>query len=191
MPAVRIDSPRRADPAEPRGDVPLGLHPGLGPPPPTAPVGERPWSRRHSSTLATLAGLAAATAGAVLAALPAPAAVHLDADGYHVGTTVLRPTRPGTFENGAVVVIAPAAADATDAGSSLDFGGAHVTASCHMRGAAEHCSFRIGAKTLEADDRLTSSGGEMRWERTYSDGRTVTIAIPNGVPVPAPIPFGR
>jgi hypothetical protein len=138
----------------------------------------------------TLAGVAAATAGAVVSALPGPVTVRSSAAAYEIGGTRLTAVSPGVYEgsDGAAVVLSHAPG-VTRAGASAGLGGAHMTGSCDLPDGArtESCRFTLGGRPMSAVDTWTGSG----WHRRYGDGRSVDIAVAGGRPVPVPIAVGR
>ena len=132
----------------------------------------------------------AAGIGGWLAISAHPTNVFVDQQGYHIGNVVMRQDSPGVFDNGGFVVLSAAAGGSQTGSSSMNLNGHHVVGTCTLRSTSEHCDFTTdGVSGLGADDTLTSSGGAESWARTYSDGRTTTIGIPNRVPVPVPVPL--
>jgi hypothetical protein len=75
------------------------------------------------------------------------------------------------------------------AGASAHVGDQHMVGNCRMAagGRSEHCRFRLGGRTLTAEDRLQNGG----WDRLYDDGGRVRIALRGGRPVPVPFAVGR
>jgi hypothetical protein len=138
----------------------------------------------------TLAGVAAAFAGAVVSAAPAPVSVRVSNDAYEIGGSHLTAVSPGVYEgtDGAAVVLQHVGG-ATRAGASAELEGAHMTGTCTLVDGArnESCRFTLDGRALSAADSWTGGG----WHRRYEDGRSVDISVAGGRPVPVPIAVGR
>jgi hypothetical protein len=146
-------------------------------------------SAARGRTFLVLLGMAAAAAGGALSALPPTVSVELDASGYHLGAVRLAPQGDGVYAGPGGAVVLARGARGTEAGGSTYLDGRHMVGVCRPadRGTAEHCSFTLDGRRVEADDRLRDGG----WERTYSDGRRARIELPGGRPVPVPFALGR
>jgi hypothetical protein len=153
-----------------------------------APSAWLPRLRLH--VVLMLAGVAAATAGAVVSVEPGPVTVRASASAYEIGGSRLDATAPGVYQgaSGAAVVLVRAGG-VTRAGGSATLGGAHTTGSCALPDGArtESCRFIVDGRPLTAADTWAGAG----WHRRYGDGRTTDIAVAGGVPVPVPLPVGR
>jgi len=149
-----------------------------------------PRMRLRPHVLLMLTGMAAAAAGAIVSAAPAPVEVRWSADAYEIGGTRLDAVSPGVYEgaDGAAVVVATSGG-VTRAGASASLHGVHMTGTCTLPDGArtETCRFTLAGQTLGAVDSWTGGG----WRRRYSDGRSVDIGVAGGRPVPVPIAVGR
>lgn len=147
-------------------------------------------ARLRLHVVLTLAGVAAAAAGAVVTLTPGPVSVRAGADAYEIGGSRLEATAPGIYEgsDGAAMVVVHADGT-TRAGASVGLDGSHMTGVCTLVDGArtETCRFMLGDQALTAVDSWTGTG----WDRRYDDGRHVTITVTSGVPVPVPIAVGR
>ncbi|HYW25166.1 MAG TPA: hypothetical protein VE953_13450 [Terriglobales bacterium] len=140
--------------------------------------------------LLMLAGVAAATAGAVVSAEPGQVTVRWSAGTYEIGGARLSATAPGVYQGpGGAAVVLVHANGATRAGASATVAGAHTTGSCTLVDGArtETCEFTIAGTRLGATDTWTGGG----WHRRYADGRTSDITVAGGAPVPVPLAVGR
>jgi len=153
-----------------------------------APTAWLPRVRLH--VVLILAGVAAAVAGAIVSTEPGPVTVRVSPSAYEIGGARLEATAPGVFQGsgGAAVVLVRSGA-VTRAGASATLGGAHTTGHCALVDGArtETCAFTVDGRPLGAVDTWTGAG----WHRRYDDGRTATIAVTGGAPVPVPLPVGR
>ena len=140
-------------------------------------------------TLLTVAGMAAAVAGAALTALPSNASVGLDGGGYQVGDVRLAARGQGVYAGPEAALVLVEEAGAARAGASTHVNGERMVSGCRMPagGRSEQCWFQIGGRTLSAEDRLQGGG----WERRYDDGQRVRIELTSGRPLPVPFPVGR
>jgi hypothetical protein len=171
-------------------DMQLRFHPGVGPPARARQLWRRTWLQRHRAgvTLAAAAGLAllAVRVATITPSVP----VFVDRAGYHVGDRVMVSQDGHLFTGDAAIAVVQDGALAR-AGASTVYEGQHTTGHCVMSGAREACVFSIGAVVLSCEDHLDRDGGQVAWERSYRDGRSVRIPIPEGSPVPVPLPLGR
>jgi hypothetical protein len=142
-----------------------------------------------SRTLLTVTGMAAALAGAALTALPSTASVGLDGDGYRVGDVRLVARDQGVYAGPEAALVLVEESGSVRAGASTHVNGEPMVSGCKMAagGRSEQCWFRIGERTLSAEDRLQGGG----WERRYGDGQRVRIELMSGRPLPVPFPVGR
>lgn len=142
-------------------------------------------ARLRPGGAAALLGLLAATAGAVLGAVPPTVTVAVDTGAYRVGDAVLPARGGGVYAGaaGAVIVQGPLAAGSTR------LRGVSALGSCRLAADArsERCTFDLGGRSVTAEDRLAGGG----WDRRYGDGVTARIALSEGRPVPVPLPLGR
>jgi hypothetical protein len=137
-----------------------------------------------------LAGVAAATVGAVVSMQPGAVTVRTSADAYEIGGARLVATAPGVYQGpGGAAVVLRRAGGATQAGASASLEGVHTTGTCTLADGArtESCQFTVDGRQLAAVDTWTGGG----WHRRYDDGRTVDIAVAGGAPVPVPLAVGR
>lgn len=152
--------------------------------PPVRPV----WMRPH--VLAIVAGLAAALAGAALLLNPGPVSVQMSSGRYDIGGALLTATAPDTYQGpaGAAMVVSHGGG-VTHAGASAVLNGTPMTGSCALPDGSrtERCQFALGGQALAAVDTWTGSG----WQRRYDDGRTASIDVAGGRPVPVPFAVGR
>jgi hypothetical protein len=140
-------------------------------------------------TLLTVAGMAAAVAGAALTALPSTASAGLDGGGYRVGDVRLVARGQGVYTGPEAALVLVEESGAARAGASTHVNGERMVSGCRMPagGRSEQCWFQIGERTLLAEDRLQGGG----WERLYGDGQHVRIELTSGRPLPVPFPVGR
>ena len=165
-------------------EVPLRLHRGLGPPPAAAPPVRR--RGRRLPDLLPVAGLAAALAGAILAATGPSDGAGLRDDGLQIGPLRLRPLGGGVYGDGPVVMVGGLPDRWRTAGSAR-IDGRPVTGTCVMALTTAHCTFASsGGPPLRSEDVLTTGV----WHRRYSDGIEVHISVV-GRAVPIPLPIGR
>jgi hypothetical protein len=146
--------------------------------------------RLRLHVLLMLAGVAAAVAGAIVSTEPGPVTVRVSPSTYEIGGARLDATAPGVYQgSGGAAVVLVRSGDVTRAGASATIGGAHTTGHCALADGArtETCTFTIDGRPLGAVDTWTGGG----WHRGYDDGRTATITVPGGAPVPVPLPVGR
>src|SRR5579884_2258844 len=150
---------------------------------------------RLSATVAIYAAAAAVVLYAAwLAIVPATPSMFLSADGLHVdGVAVPREsTADGvTVFTGSVTLALTSAHGDEIAAAETIFQGRRTTGRCVRRGLREQCRFFIGATVLTALDTFDSR--ESVWQRVYSDGTAVSIAVPQGaglVPVALPLGWG-
>jgi hypothetical protein len=140
--------------------------------------------------LLTLAGVAAAVAGAVVSASPGPVSVRSSAEAYEIGGARLTATAPGVYQgpDGAALVLVHEPG-MTRAGASAVLDGAPMTGSCALadRATTESCRFTLAGRHLSAVDTWTGRG----WHRRYDDGRTLDVLVESGRPIPVPIAVGR
>jgi hypothetical protein len=144
-------------------------------------------------------GLAAAAAGLLVLGLRGPVAVFATGGTLHVGSSVLtieRSTATTSLYNGDAAYLLSVRGDGAVVGSAAWTDGSHDgSGTCVMREQASHvvesCWFdAAGARTTSVDSYALVTPGE--WNRTYADGRQVTIAVPaGGGLVPVPFPIGR
>jgi hypothetical protein len=139
-------------------------------------------------TLATSAALAllAVRVATITPSVP----VFVDRAGYHIGDRVMARKDGHLFTGDAAIALVQDGA-LVRAGASTVYEGQHTTGHCVMSGASEACVFSIGAELLSSEDHLDRTRGHVAWERSYHDGRTARIPIPEGNPVPVPLPLGR
>jgi hypothetical protein len=137
-----------------------------------------------------LAGVAAATAGAVVSMEPGPVAVSVSPGAYEIGGARLDATAPGVYQGaGGAAVVLVRTGGATRAGASATLDGARTTGVCTLADGArtETCHFTRDGRTLSAVDTWTGGG----WHRRYDDGRTADITLAGAAPAPVPLPIGR
>jgi len=137
-----------------------------------------------------LAGVGAAVAGAIVSTEPGPVTVRMSASAYEIGGARLEATGPGVFQgSGGAAIVLVRSGGVTRAGASAALGGARTTGHCALADGArtETCAFTVDGRALGAVDTWTGAG----WHRRYDDGRTATIAVTGGAPVPVPLPVGR
>ncbi len=138
----------------------------------------------------TLAGIAAAAAGAVASVAPGAVTVRATPGAYEIGGSRLTATAPGVYEgSGGAALVIVRANGATRAGASAVLNGVHMTGSCTMPDGdrTERCLFTLDGQQLGAVDSW--AGG--RWRRRYDDGRTVDITVATARAVPVPFAVGR
>jgi len=160
--------------------------------------------RRNAAGIVSIAGLALAAAGALISITQPPVPVYLRAGSVHVGSAVL--THPAdnagqqapaqAYTGSAVMILVVNADGSAKASAVTDARGKVTSGACLMAppsedSVTETCSFTVGSEKLTSSDVLDlhRSG---QWTRTYSDGTTVAIGVPNaGAAIPVPFAIGR
>ena len=171
-------------------DMQLRFHSGVGPPARARQLWRRTWLQRHRSGLTLTAAVGLAALAVRVATITPSVAVFVDRAGYHIGDRVMVRQDGQLFTGDAAIALVQDGA-LMRAGASTMYEGQHTTGHCVMSGDSEACVFSIGTVLLSSEDRLDRAGGHVAWERSYHDGRTVRIPIPEGNPVPVPLPLGR
>jgi hypothetical protein len=140
-------------------------------------------------TLLTVAGMAAAIAGALMTALPPTASAGLDASGYQIGDVRLEARGQDVYAGPEAAMVIVQEAGATRAGASSHVGGERLAGGCRMPvgGRSERCWFQVGDHTMSAEDSFRDGG----WDRRYDDGGRVRIELKSGRPLPVPFPLGH
>jgi hypothetical protein len=154
------------------------------------------------STVCVAVGLASAAAGTALLLAPAPVAVSLQGERLQVGGMTLtavgspRASGPVLFFGGASYVLIEHNDRTATAAAVWTSGGVTSSGVCHLHPQGDRlideCSVTSSSgAALTAVDLLDPARGSA-WQRTYSDGSRVTIAVPpDGAAVPVPFPIGR
>jgi hypothetical protein len=140
-------------------------------------------------TVLSLGGMIAAAIGALLTALPTEISAGLDGSTYRVGEVRLDSRGSGVYSGPAGALVLAEDSGGALAGASTHLEGQHMVGNCRIAvgGRSERCWFRLGSRTLTAEDRLQNGG----WDRLYDDGGSIRIALTGGRPVPVPFPVGR
>ena len=150
---------------------------------------------RHRVAVIHVMTLLITAFAAAEALLPASPSMYRDAAGIHVDGTVLTATRSPIagmmYTGAATLLIRPGPNGAIEGYAATALDGHAVTGACIQRGESEHCSFSENQMTFTAED--TFQPAEHAWMRRYADGRTITIAVPQGttaVPLALPLDSG-
>jgi hypothetical protein len=140
-------------------------------------------------TVLSLGGMLAAAIGALLTAFPITISAGVDESSYRVGEVRLESRGSGVYSGAAGALVLVEDPGGALAGASTHVGGQRMVGNCRMAvdGRSERCWFRLGSRTLTAEDRLQNGG----WERLYDDGGRIRIALQGGGPFPVPFAVGR
>jgi hypothetical protein len=162
----------------------------------TAPSAVLRWWRRHWRAAAVAVGILSALVGFWLAANPARTAVYVDADGVHVGASLLRPSASSRHSSArlyvgdAALVLRRLSARVLEAATVTWVHGVSTSGVCVMRmtaaGADEVCRFSRGGAYWTSYDAFRSQ--DAGWVRRYSNGHRILIAVPPGAHL-VPVPF--
>ncbi|MDQ6848168.1 MAG: hypothetical protein M3019_11415 [Candidatus Dormibacteraeota bacterium] len=139
-------------------------------------------------------------AGLLVLLAPQTVAVSLFGDRLEVGGMTLREVNPQSaqlrrFAGDASYVLAEPGHGTATAAAAWSGTGVQSHGLCTLQPQGlllvEECSFVLGVQHLSSVDILDPTSGS-GWQRTYSDGIRVTIAVaPNGAAAPIPFPVGR
>ncbi|MBJ7594270.1 MAG: hypothetical protein JF886_05290 [Candidatus Dormibacteraeota bacterium] len=145
-------------------------------------------------------GALCGVAGLLVLFAPQTVAVSLFGDRLQVGGMALREVSPPSaplrrFAGDASYVLAERGHGTARAAAAWTSAGVQSHGLCTLQPQGqllvEECSFVIGVQHLTSVDILDPASGSA-WQRTYSDGTRVTIAVaPNGAAAPIPFPVGR
>lgn len=159
----------------------------------------RAW-RRHSTVTMTAAGCGAVVAAVLLSAAPRSVIAFSDAAALHIDGATLRrdavsPVSGYVAYSGDASVLVEGSGRATRVAGAATISGVVTTGRCAAQGSAtgsvtERCEFKLGGTSLTSLDVFDPQARS--WRRTYSDGVSLVIQVPNGgTPVPIPLPLGR
>ncbi len=161
------------------------------------------WRRALHSPLSTVVlavGALCGVAGLLALLAPQTVAVSLFGDRLEVGGMTLREVSPPSaqlrrFAGDASYVLAERGHGTATAAAAWTSAGVRSHGLCTLQPQGlllvEECSFVMGVQHLTSVDVLDPASGSA-WQRTYSDGTRVTIAVaPNGAAAPIPFPVGR
>ena len=157
--------------------------------------------RLRLSTIALAFGVLCGATGLAMLLAPQTVAVSLSGDRFQVGGMSLREVNQPAgdqlrrFEGDASYVLAERGHGTAIAAAAWTSAGAPSQGVCTLRPQGrllvEECSFVMGVRHLTSVDVLDPAKGSA-WQRTYSDGARVTIAVAqNGAAAPIPFPVGR
>jgi hypothetical protein len=158
------------------------------------------WWRRHQPTVLTVIAIAAIGIAAWVSTSPRSFSVALRGGDVSVDGTVL--TAAGheqaigtrVFTGDGSLAITAGASGTVHAGAVMIWKDLPTTGQCVLhvvaRSATETCEFAIGADHVASIDGFDFAAGA--WNRHYTDGIEVTIAVPAGTAlIPIPFPLGR
>ncbi|MBV9099467.1 MAG: hypothetical protein JOZ46_03540 [Candidatus Dormibacteraeota bacterium] len=177
--------------------VPIGgLAPARG-----APPVWRAALRRNRGRWLSVAGLALAATGAALALSTPATQIYMSAGTVWVGSDAFTAVRQSSavrvFRGPLTLVLVSRGAGVVRGTAVGVVDGTRMSGVCDLDQPAatpsERCTFTLGgsANTVTATDSFDAA--TRTWHRRYSDGRTVTFAVPPGgqlVPIPVPLGLG-